>query len=171
MTAEQYQMLIMPMRHKIYRLAHRLLQDIEEAEDVVQEVMIRLWDRRDQVAGYSNPEAFAMTVTKNLSLDKLRTQARRPQAGIYDHTLQESHTPEKVAEQSDTHQMVLKLIGQLSDMQRLVIQLRDVEGLEFDEIEEITGMNKIAIRTNLSRARKKVREALQKQMNYEYPGN
>jgi len=171
MTPETFKIEILPMKHKLFRFANRMLQNIPEAEDVIQDVFIRLWDRRDGLLQYRSVEAFAMTITKNLCLDRLKAKRNKSDEFTEKHEKTDSLTPYYHAEMSDSYKKVNQIIGQLPDQQRMIIQLRDVEGYEFREIEEITGMNQNAIRVNLSRARKQVRETMKKNFDYEFTRN
>jgi RNA polymerase sigma-70 factor (ECF subfamily) len=171
MTPETFKIEILPMKHKLFRFASRLLQNIPEAEDVIQEVFIRLWDRRDGLSQYRNLEAFAMTITKNLCLDRLKSKRNKSDEFTEKHERTDSVTPYHQMEMSDSYRKINLIIGQLPDQQRMIIQLRDIEGYEYKEIEEITGMNPNAIRVNLSRARKQVRETMKKNYDYEFTKN
>lgn len=159
------------MKHKLFRFASRLLQNIPEAEDVIQEVFIRLWNRRDGLHQYRNLEAFAMTITKNLCLDRLKSKRNKSDEFTEKHEKTDSITPYDHLEMTDSYKKINFIIGQLPDQQRMIIQLRDVEGYEYKEIEEITGMNQNAIRVNLSRARKQVRETMKNNYDYEITKN
>lgn len=159
------------MKHKLYRLASRLLRSVPEAEDVVQEVFIRLWDRRTQLNQYRSVEAFAMTITKNLCLDSLKSKRNKTDELTIQHEKLEMKTPYHQMELSDSYKKVNHLIGQLPEQQRMIIQLRDIEGYEFSEIEEIMGITQNTIRVNLSRARKQVRDLMKKNYDYEFTRN
>jgi len=168
MTTEEFKQRVLPVKDKIYRLAKRILNDVEESEDVVQEVFYRLWSRKDKVSSYKSIEAFAMIVTKNMCLDKVKAK------GYYKDQLSEwnapvdNKSPDKIAEIKDEVTSVHQIIGQLPKQQRMIIQMRDVEGMEFEEIAEIMQMNLNAIRVSLSRARKTIRDRIIKKQEYEY---
>lgn len=171
MNADEFTISVLPLKHKIYRFSLRMLGKIEEAEDSVQEVMIRLWNNREDLGKYKSIEAFAMVVTRNFCLDRLKSKN-------YHHTslnvLKENPVegnPYTHVEQRDTIEQVHRIIGQLPEQQKSVIHLRDVEGLEFEEIALVMNMNLNAVRVNLSRARKHVRDAIIKMHNYELAGN
>ncbi len=171
MTVEEFKIEILPLKNKLFRFAKRLLRSYEEAEDTVQEVFLRLWSKRENLVEYKNVEAFAMTVTKNICLDKIRSGKNR-HFELNDHNLEMNEmVPDKKVEIRDTVCKVHQLIDNLPENQRLIIQLRDIEGYEFEEIAEITGSNFNAIRVNLSRARKKVRDELIKTQQYEFSEN
>jgi len=76
MTVETFKIEVLPLKHKLYRFAKRLLKNATEAEDIVQEVFIRLWSRREKLSEYKSIEAFAMTITKNLCLDNLKSKKK-----------------------------------------------------------------------------------------------
>lgn len=159
--------LIVPLKDKLYRFARQITQHDGEAQDIVQEVFIRLWERRSVLKQYKNVEALAMVIAKNLSLDFLKTSRSKTielgEAGGYS---VDSRTPEFYAEMKDTTETVTNIINTLPQQQKMVIHLRDVEEMEVEEIAEITRMNVNSIRVNLSRARKTVRAALLKKENY-----
>ncbi len=171
MTVEEFQIEVMPCKNKLFRFARRLLNSREEAEDTVQEIFLRLWAKKDELVKYKSVEAFAMTVTKNLCLDKLKSLKNKV-AKMTDYEMKyDEKEPDEKMELSDTVNRVHKIIDELPELQKMVIQLRDIEGYEFDEISEILQMNLSAVRTNLSRARKKVRDEMIKENNYEFSRN
>ena len=77
MNLEAFENRVLPAKNKLFRFAFRMLGSSEEAKDVVQEVMIKVWNGREQMAEVQNMEAWCMRITKNLSLDKLRSRQRR----------------------------------------------------------------------------------------------
>jgi len=159
------------MKHKLFRFANRLLNNIPEAEDVVQEVFIRLWNRRDSLNTYRSVEAFSMTITKNLCLDRLKSKRNKTDELTEFNAEIDRITPHFTMEINDSYKKVNQLIDQLPEQQRIIVQLRDVEGYEFSEIAEIMEISENTIRVNLSRARKKIRDDMQKKYNYEFTGN
>ena len=159
------------MKHKMYRLANRLLNNIPEAEDVVQEVFIRLWNRKEKLAEYRNLEAFSITITKNLCLDRLKSKRNKTDELTDQNKKTENLTPGMAMELNDTYKKVNHLINQLPEQQRMIVQLRDIEGHDFTEIAEMLNITENTIRVNLSRARKKIRDGMQKKYDYEYTGN
>jgi len=171
MTTEQFKIDVLPHKNKLFRLALRLLANYQEAEDTVQEVYLRLWSKRETLKELRSIEAFAITITKNLCLDKLR-QKKDHKSEIENLNLEEKDKkPDEKTEMKDTLHIINKIIGELPDLQKIIIQLRDIEGYEFEEMQEILNINVNAIRVNLSRARKKVREELIKAQRYEYSAN
>ncbi len=173
MTAKEFKKVVIPMGKKLYNFARLLLRDEDEADDAVQEVFIKLWKLRKKLSEYRNLEAFAMTINKNWCLDRLK--AKRP---IYIENYEKGYdcqhtgsTPDKILETQDKLERFYKIMDVLPGQQKLIVQLRDVEGYEYEEIAEIMNMNINAIRVNLSRARNKVKELLVKTDKYGYQEN
>lgn len=154
------------MQDKIYRLAKRLLVSKEAAEDAVQEVILKLWKRKEKLDSYRNLEAFAMTVTKNYCLDQLKLKQNNNLRIIHSNYEDGNRSLEKTLEVRDDLNWVQKIIEKLPEQQKILIQLREVEQYEYDEIAKILNMKEIAIRVALSRARKRIREEMQKKHCY-----
>ena len=171
MTSEEFKSEVLPVKNKLYRFALRLLGDVEEAQDVVQDIFLRLWTKRDNLSEYRSIEAFAMTMTRNLCLDKLKSPASRKETFDETREMPDNTTPYTRTETSDTIRLVKMAMDALPEQQRMVIHLRDVEGSDFDEIAEITGMSLNNVRVSLSRARKKIRDTLIKINSYEFSNN
>ena len=155
MQADEFKIEVLPVKNKLYRFASRILNNPEEAKDIVQEVFLRLWVKREKLKEYRSIEAFAMIITKNLCLDKLKA-GRNKNTSLQDNVTDGNNmTPYSQTERSDTVDKVLNIINGLPEQQKLVIHLRDVEGCDFDEIAEVMNMSLNNVRVNLSRARKK----------------
>ncbi len=171
MTVETFKIEVLPLKNKLYRFAYRLLNNNMDSEDMVQDVLLKLWARRERLGEYNNVEAFAMVVMKNMCLDKLKAKGYR--TDDIDDRKHDSggYSPHKTLELSDTTEKVKTIIDGLPEHQKMIIHLRDIEGCEFEEIAEILQMSLNTIRVNLSRARKKVRETLVKKYSYEFTRN
>jgi RNA polymerase sigma factor (sigma-70 family) len=154
---------IFPIRHKLYRFALRITGSSADAEDVVQEVLEKVWKTTaDQSETIQNWEAWCMTLTRNRSLDKNKLQANRRTAPLDTLTDQAGAiiSPEKALEEQDMTQRVRMLIRQLPEKQRLVMHLRDIEELSYEEIAKTLDITIDQVKVNLHRARKTVREQL-----------
>jgi len=147
-------------------MAKRILVSHDEAEDAVQEVFLKLWNGKDSIKKYSKPEAFAMTMTKNYCLDRLKSKQASNLTIVHQNYKSYDSRTEDQVEAKDGVSMVFEIMKQLPEQQRIILQLRDVEEYEYSEIAEVMEMNETAIRVNLSRARKIVREELIKKYNY-----
>ena len=157
---------VMPFKDKVFRLAKRLLVSTEEAEDATQELYFKLWKNKNKLNDYNSVEAFAMTMTKNYCFDRLKSK-QASNLKLVHSNYQENGTPlQKQVELNDSVSLVHKLIENLPEQQKIIIQLRDIEEYEFEEIAEMLQINQTAIRVSLSRARKTIREQLTKQHNY-----
>ena len=155
-----------PVKDKIYRLALRLLTSRDAAEDATQEVILKLWSRKNKIKHYANVEAFAMTVTKNYCLDQLKLKQNNNLRIVHQNYESKQIPLHTEIELNDEMQWLGKIVDNLPEQQKLIFQLRDVEQYDYDEIAEITNMNHTAIRVSLSRARKAIREKLIKKHNY-----
>jgi RNA polymerase sigma factor (sigma-70 family) len=168
MNFESFQNRVLPAKNKLFRFALRLVGSEEEAKDVVQEVMIRVWNGREQMAEIQNMEAWCMRITKNLSLDRIRSNNRRqtqPIDGSFD-VRNEALTPHESTELHESMQRINQLMAALPDKQRQVMHLRDVEGYSYNEICDILDIDMNQVKVNLFRARNAVREKLTKANAY-----
>lgn len=174
MTKEDFKALVLPSRDKLFRIALSLLSDRQEAEDTLQDAYLKLWNMRDKLPEYNSAEALAVTMTKNLCLDKLRSYRHRKRDDTEIETMHVSTDlpdPATTTELSESSASIHSLVQTLPDQQRLIMHLRDIEHYSYDEIEKLTGLTRNTIRVNLSRARKSVRQQYLKQQNYEHRKN
>ncbi|MCK4568960.1 MAG: RNA polymerase sigma factor [Bacteroidales bacterium] len=171
MTSEEFKSDVLPVKDKLYRFALRLLGDAEDAQDIVQEIFLRLWSKRENLSEYRSIEAFAMTMTRNLCLDKLKSPASKKESFDESREMPDNRTPYTRTETTDTIRLVKMAMEALPEQQRMVIHLRDIEECDFDEIAEVTGLSLNNVRVTLSRARKKIRDTLIKINNYEFSKN
>ncbi len=167
MVAGDFKTRVLPVSKKLLRFATHFMKDEDEARDVVQDVFLKLWQKRNELHEIENIEAFAMRMTRNRCLDLLRANKVVPIDAETDRKLkEESVDVHSQIELSESASQIKKLINQLPDLHRTVMHLRDIEQLSYDEISEVTELKVNAIRVNLSRARKKVRdEFLKKNSN------
>lgn len=150
---------ILPLKNKLFRLALRITSDRAEAEDIVQETMLRVWQRREELYEVENIEAFCTTICHRLSID---SQTRK---GNHQETLDESYqevlsshpNPQEILEQQDKLAIVRQLFNQLPTAQRVVMHLRDVEGKSYREIAALVGQTEEQVKINLFRARQRIR--------------
>ncbi len=166
MNQNEFVQLTTPFKDKVFRLAKRLLTSTEEAEDATQEVLVKLWSKNGSLDGFNSVEAFAMTMTKNYCLDQLKSKRAGNVKIVHTNFTDREPSLDKKVEDSDSLNWVERIINQLPEQQRLLIQMRDIEQYEFAEIAKITEMNETAIRVALSRARKTIRESMTKTHNY-----
>ncbi|WP_196892531.1 RNA polymerase sigma factor [Aureivirga marina] len=166
MKQSEFLKLVMPFKDKVFRVAKRMLVSTEEAEDATQELFLKLWKNKKSISKYKNLEAFAMTVTKNYCLDRLKSKQAGNLKLVHSNYKEKETSLDKKIEAKDSVSKVHEIIENLPEQQKLIIQLRDIEQYEFHEIEEMLNIKQTAIRVSLSRARKTIREELLKQHNY-----
>ncbi len=165
MKSSEFKLLVMPYSDRIYRMAYRLMGNREEAEDIVQEVYLKLWGLRGELEKYNSTEALSIRITRNLCLDSLRRR-KVNQTAIHSERIkgdEYSETPSDTLERKEEAEVLHTLIAALPEPQRSLVHLRHLEGKEYDEIAEMVNMNVNAIRVSISRARKQMREMLEKQ--------
>ncbi|WP_235295792.1 RNA polymerase sigma factor [Portibacter marinus] len=161
MQLKEFEEMVLPFKNKMYRLALRIVGSVHEAEDVVQEVMIKVWKKRDQLENVRNVEAWCMTLTRNEAIDATRSKHRRT-VGIetqYD-MHDESVSAQKQLETNETVNRIKRYIDALPENYRTVVHLRDIEEMSYDEIAEVSGFTKDQVKVYLHRGRKKLREQI-----------
>lgn len=166
MKQKEFLNIVLPFKDKLFRMAKRLLVSTEEAEDATQEILIKLWDKKNKMETYNNVEAFAMTMTKNFCLDRLKSKQAGNLKLVHSNYTDSSTSLQSELEAKDSISWVERIMDELPEQQKMVLQLRDVEQYEYEEIEKLLDMKPTAIRVALSRARKTVREKLMEKHNY-----
>lgn len=169
MDVQAFKQRILPVQGRLFRLAKLFLRNREEAEDALQEVLLRLWTNRQELDTYHSVEALAVRMTKNLCLDKLKAHNNRKVADDTDlsDVKAEGVSPYRQVELADSAELMRRLMDELPDQQKLILHLRDVEEYSFEEIEQATGLSVNNIRVILSRARQRLRESYVKANDYE----
>jgi RNA polymerase sigma-70 factor (ECF subfamily) len=171
MNLEEFKIQVLPLKDKLYRLSLRLLGKVEEAEDTVQDAMLKLWMKKEELSGYQSVEALAVVMTRNICLDRIRSKDFRVQRLPDRQEVAGAVDPGEVLENKDLGGFIRKVVESLPEQQKTILHLRDIEGYEYEQIAEVMDMNVNAIRVNLSRARKKVRETILKIQDYELARN
>jgi len=152
---------VLPLKDELYRLALRITLNTAEAEDVVQETMLKVWNRREQWDTIGSMEAFCLTICRNMALDRMK------RADTQNQPLEASHeavdtsyasNPEEQAVQRDRVRLVRQLMTQLPEKQRTCMQLRDVEGKPYKDIAAIMGITEQQVKVNIFRARQAIKQ-------------
>lgn len=156
---------ILPLKDRLFRLALRITLSREEAEDIVQETLIRIWQKRDEWHEIENMESFSMTICRNLSLDLLeKKESRNVSLDEETHDMADnSLSPDDHLVQQQKYDEIAKAIEQLPEKQRTVIQLRDIEGKNYQEIADIMGISLSDVKVNLFRGRQTLKQKLTKE--------
>jgi RNA polymerase sigma factor (sigma-70 family) len=166
MNQSEFLEVVLPFKDKVFRLAKRLLVSTEEAEDATQELLFKLWKSKEKIADYKNVEAFAMTMTKNYCYDRLKSKQANNLTLVHSNYKEKETSLDKKLEYRDSVNQVHLLIESLPEQQKIIMQFRDIEQYDFEEICKMVDMKSTAVRVALSRARKTIREELIKKHNY-----
>jgi RNA polymerase sigma-70 factor (ECF subfamily) len=159
MNTEIFLQRVTIIRPDLERLARKKLSVREDAEDLVQEVMMRLWLIRENWETHQNCKPLAINILKHCLIDRYRKN--REMEPIENQPFEANiATPHQYTEERDLGRFVWKLIEQLPPLQQMIMRLKDIEGYEVEEIAQITSATPEAVRMNLSRARKKIREEM-----------
>ena len=165
MKTISFQSDILPLKNELYRMALRITMNAADAEDVVQETMMKVLNRRDQWNQIDSIEAFCLTICRNVSLDKVRRMDNQTQSldAAYDPKDQGvASNPEEQAIQSDRVRLVRQMINQLPEKQRSCMQLRDMEGKSYKDIATVLDITEEQVKVNIFRARQTIREKFKK---------
>ena len=167
MLAKDFKKQVLPLSGKLLHFAFQILKNEEEARDVIQDVFLKLWQKRENLASIDNIEAFAMRMTRNKCFDLHRSK-HTTSLDELDSEWQQGKQYDMNAELelSENARMILTLMNRLPLLQQKIMRMRDIDQLDYEEISEITKLNVNAIRVNLSRARKKVKDELIKYHGY-----
>lgn len=150
---------ILPLKDKLYRLALRITLDTAEAEDVVQDTLIRVWDKRDEWPQFDSLEAYCLTIARNLAIDRSRKMdAQSTELTPEVREMPDAWTPHDRLEQDEQMSLIHTLVNELPEKQRVMVQLRDVEGKTYKEIANILQVTEEQVKVTLFRARQKIKQ-------------
>ena len=160
MEKEQFKIEVLPLRERLLGYARRMLDNPQDAEDVVQEVFLKLWYIRAELDKYNSVEALAVRITRNVCLNKLRIYQTKREIPLSDsmHESRCDENPYTTLEEKDNVSQLMRVMEKLPGLQQTILRMRHVDGFEIKEIAELTGSTPENVRVNLSRARKRVKE-------------
>lgn len=156
MEQKEFETLIRQIRPKLYTEVLKLLTDSDEAEDVTQEAVLKLWTIREQLEAYRSVEALAVVMVRRLAISRKRVAATIPLADWQQTDTDSIDSPEDLLISQEEETKIIRMISTLPDAQQTVLRMKHIDGLETSEIARITGSSEEAIRQNLSRARKRI---------------
>ncbi len=155
---------VLPLKNKLFRLALRITLNREEAEDIVQDTLIKVWNARDKWQELDSIEAYSLTIARNLSLDRIKKMDNQNDS-LEEQTLERldesTSSPSERMIQKDKLDIVRKIINELPEKQRTCLQLRDIEGKAYKEIASIMGITEEQVKVNIFRARQTVKQRFQ----------
>lgn len=159
---------ILPMKNLLYRLALRITMNREEAEDIVQDTLIKVWNKRDDWDKIESIEAFSLTICRNLALDRMK-RADHQNASLDEKQSERpdrSRSPLELMEQRDRVETVRRLVDSLPEKQRSCMQLRDFEGKSYRDIAAILGITEEQVKVNIFRARQTIKQKYKETEDY-----
>lgn len=168
MTPEEFRKIILPEGRRLYALAFRYLNNREEAEDMVQEVMMKLWAGRNRALTFASPAAWCTTMTRNACIDLLRKKRMIRLEDMSDEAIM-PETSAGIINGTDNREAVRLIeiiVSRMKEPYRSAVILRDMEGYSYEETAEVMQTNINALRTVLSRARKSIREEMERIYSY-----
>ena len=163
MMLEFFKSEVLPLKNKLFRFAYSILNDHDLSKEVVQETMIRVWEKRAELDLVKNLEAWCITLTRNFALDKLRSKHHKTMALAPDFEPEYTEqSPYQLAEMGNTIEVIDKIVETLPLKQKETFHLRDIDGYSYHEISDITGYKINDVKVNIFRARKTIRASLLK---------
>lgn len=163
MTQEKFRDTVFVLKDEMFRFARKLVISNDEAQDVVQDLMMKFWQKKDQLSNYENLKAFVMKSVKNECLNRLKHDKVKMNFAAMQLHQNNFYQPEV----NNLKEEIIKLIAMLPEKQKMVIHLKDVEEYEIAEISKILEIEENAVRVNLMRARQKIKEQISKLFSYE----
>ena len=161
---------VLPLKNELFRLALRITLNRADAEDVVQETMIKVWNRRDRWNEIESIEAFCLTICRNVALDhqkRMENQNASLEDGNHDAPDNSySANPEEQMVQRNRVERVRRLMEQLPEKQRTCMQLRDVEGKSYKEIATVMDISEQQVKINIFRARQTIKQKFTQEEQY-----
>ena len=166
MDANHFKKIFLPFHRKLYRIAYHFLENQANAEDMLQETYIKLWQKRDELEALINPESFAVTLLKNICLDFLR-KVKPDVLSLYEISVPAQETVVEQIEKREQLEYIKVIMSHLPAQQKQVVELKIWDNLSDEEIEQCTGLKKANIKVIISRARKTIKEHYLKWEKYE----
>lgn len=157
---------VLPLKDKLFRVAFRIILHREEAEDIVQETLIRAWNKRQELSDVKSLEAFCVTIAKHLAMDAREKKDAQHVELTAEYDQATASTPYDQLVESERMELLRKFLIQLPEIQRDVFHLRDVEGKSYQEIAEALQLSEEQVKVYLFRARQKIRQQFIKTDGY-----
>lgn len=150
----------LPLSNRFYRVAYHILESQEDAEDAVQELYLKLIKAPDKFSNINDPAAFGITILRNICIDIIRRREKRRSEELHEYMIADISGPDKVADDKDKLRILIHEIDRLPQKQSIVLKMRTIDGLEYEEISQRTGLSQVNIRVLISIARKTLKKNL-----------
>lgn len=159
---------LLPLKDKMFRLALRITLNRAEAEDVTQDILLRVWEQRESLGELRSLEAYVLTAVRNLALDRVaktdnaNVSLDDVQTDAFDSALR----PDEDMEQQESLKRVREIMSGLPEAQRTALQLREIEGHSYRETADIMNVSEANVKVLIFRARQAVKNKIDKIENY-----
>ena len=164
MSIEPFFQVILPMKDRLFRLAYGIVRDREEAEDILQDMLLKMWSRKEDWKDIGNLEAYCFRAIKNMALDRLATMAIRKTDAIErereDFYFVDNQSPHREMVMKEQSLLIERCLRELPENQQLSFRLREIEGMSYREIADTLSISEDLVKISLFRARKKMKELL-----------
>ena len=150
----------LPLSDRFYRVAYHILESQEDAEDAVHELYLKLIKTPDKLSNIQDPAAYGITMLRNICIDIIRRREKLKSEELHEYMIADASSPDKVATEKDKLRILIHEIDKLPQKQSMVLKMRTIEGLEYDEISQRTGLSQVNIRVLISIARKTLKKNL-----------
>lgn len=150
----------LPLSDRFYRVAYHILESQEDAEDAVQELYLKLIKSPAKFSEIQDPAAFGITILRNICIDIIRRREKRKSEELHEYMIADESSPDKAAAEKDKLRALIQEIGRLPQKQSMVLKMRTIDGLEYEEIAQRTGLSQVNIRVLISIARKTLKKNL-----------
>ncbi len=154
---KQFKNQVLPLTDKLFRLALSITRNKQDAEDVVQDTMLNVWQKRNEWEGITNLEGYCLRATRNNALDKIALKDNTLERIPEYFEVQDTNQTDAL-EMDEQMNLLRKSMDRLNEKQRTIFQLRDIEGLSYKEIEGIMNISEEQVKVNLFRSRQKIKE-------------
>lgn len=150
---------VLPLKDRLYRLALRITLNAVEAEDIVQDTLIKVWNKRDTWEDIGSIEAFSLTIARNLALDHIKkAENKNYSLDTMVEQVDDAYGPYEQVMRMDRMRLVRELVDALPEKQRSCMQLRDFEGKSYKEVAIVLGMTEEQVKVNIFRARQTIKK-------------
>lgn len=160
MTREEFDRTWLPLAPGFYKVAYYLLESEAEAKDAVQEVFVKLWTTREQIEHVLNPKAYGTMMVRNICIDVIRKAEKTQHESIPENLT--APPPDSRRESQERLKATEEAMKDLPELQQKILRMRVWRKMEFDEIADELGLSQVNVRVQLSRARKRLKEQLEK---------